>query len=292
MNINMFSRFARWNKRSEGKYLGVYLAPDLAWVYQPATAEQPAVEMEFKLDGDWKQIFSNIAEEFSNLRLRLVLSADWYQLLPIDRPQGDEKAIANSLLWAVKDMVSLPVQDLHLDYFELALPNAPQVYALVLDKPVLQQLVHGIIEAGMSLEGITIDELAICHAVPKEPQFRLIISQYPDQDLLFTVVHDGELLMHRRVRGFSDIQKSISDEVGGRGTVDNLSLELQRSMDYFVNQLRQPPVAAVDILIDGADEAFAKQLGANFNQPVTVLPSTSVGTSMAQYAFDEWSRED
>ncbi|MGI2260235.1 MSHA biogenesis protein MshI [Shewanella sp. GXUN23E] len=290
MNINIFNRFAWWNKRSEGKVLGVYLAPDLVWVHQPATAQQPAVEMEFALEGDWEDIFGKIAREFGHATLRLVLSAHWYQLLPVDRPEGDEKEIANSLLWAVKDMVSLPVQNLHLDYFESALPNQPKLSVVVLDKSALQQLVHGVMEAGMTLEGISIEELAVCHAIPKEPQARLIISHYRDQDLLFTVVRDGELCMHRRVRGFSDIHH-ISAQDLGYGAADNLSLELQRSMDYFESQLRQPPVAAVDILIDGANEALAEQVGANFNQPVTALPRTTVGISMAQYAFDEWSRE-
>lgn len=287
MNNNIFSRLAFWRKQSDGKVLGVYLAPDLVWVHQPETEEQAAVEMEFPLEGSWDDIFGKIAKEFGHATLRIILSAHWYQLLPVDRPEGDENAIANSLLWAVKDMVSMPVQNLHLDYFESALGNQPKLSVVVMDKVELQKLVHGAVDSGFTIEGISVEELATCHAIPKDPQAHLIISHYGGQDLLFTVIRDGELCMHRRVRGFADIH-SISGQDLGYGAADNLSLELQRSMDYFESQLRQSPVAAVDILIDGASDTLAELVGANFNQSVKAVVRTTVGISMARYACDEW----
>ena len=291
MNNNVFNRLAFWKKRREGKVLGVYIAPDSVWVHQDAVGDQAAVEMEFAIEGDWEDTFGKVAKEFGHAELRIILAPHWYQILPVDRPDGDEKEIANSLLWAVKDMVSMPVQNLHLDFFDSALPNQPKLSVVVADKTELKKLVHGITESHLTVEGISIEELALCHAIEKESQAKLIISHYAGQDLLFTVVRDGGLCMYRRVRGFTDIQ-TISAQDLGYGAADNLSLELQRSMDYFESQLRQPPVAAVNILIDGASEALAELVGANFNQPVSALPRTSVGISMAGFAYQEWEPEE
>ncbi len=291
MNNTVFNRLAFWKKRREGKVLGVYIAPDRVWVHQAAAEDQAAVEMEFAIEGDWEDIFGKVAKEFGHASLRIVLAPHWYQLLPVDRPDGDDNEVANSLLWAVKDMVNIPVQNLHLDFFDSCLPNQPKVSVVVMDKSELQKLVHGAVDSHLTIEGISIEELALCHATPKNEQAKLIISHYAGQDLLFTVIRDGGLCMHRRVRGFTDIH-SISEQDLAYGAADNLSLELQRSMDYFESQLRQAPVSAVDILIDGANEALAKLVGANFNQPVSAVPHTSVGISFADCAYQEWQQEE
>jgi MSHA biogenesis protein MshI len=71
---------------------------------------------------------------------------------------------------------------------------------------------------------------------------------------------------------------------------DNLSLEIQRSMDFFESQLRQPPVASIDLLVQGETDALAKAVAVNFNQPVKVVDCDQVGAKMAELAFSEWQR--
>ena len=151
-------------------------------------------------------------------------------------------------------------------------------------------MVYGAMQCHCEIAGITIEEMAVSNLLPSESQARLVISHLR-QDLLFTVVRDGEPYMHRRVRGFSDIN-TISAQDLAYGVADNLSLELQRSMDYFESQQRQPPVAAIDILIDGACEPLAQLLSANFNQTVNPVHKTSVGNMMASLAYAELAKEE
>lgn len=292
MDNSIFHRLAFWRKHSNATGLGMYVAPDAVWVHQPATADKEAVEMEFRLAGNnWAGVFSKIAEAFGHNRFQLVLSAAWYQLLQVDKPPVEPQEMPQALLWAVKDMVNVPVANIHLDYFDAPLASQNKVTVAVVDKSQLKQLVLAAVECHCDISGISIEEMAVCNLHPNDPQARLVISHYPGQDLLFTVVRDGEPCMQRRVRGFGELDTITAQDLS-YGAADNLSLELQRSMDYFESQLRQPPVTAIDILVGGASDTLAQLVGANFNQAVTSIPKSSVGIAMATLAYTEMNREE
>lgn len=291
MDKDIIKRLTNWRKSSKTASLGIYLGPDVAWVHQPKQEESDAVDMTFSLaNDDWVEVFSNITKSFGPAKLQILLSSDWYQLLQVDKPVVEPEEMNQALLWAVKNMVTVPVHNLHLDYFESPLGNQPKVTVAIVNKQQLQQMVHAAIQCRCEIAGITIEEMVVSNLLSTESQARLVISHYANQDLLFTVVRDGEPYMHRRVRGFSDID-TISAQDLAYGVADNLSLELQRSMDYFESQQRQPPVAAIDILIDGACEPLAQLLSANFNQNVNPIHKTSVGNMMASLAYAELAKE-
>lgn len=60
------------------------------------------------------------------------------------------------------------------------------------------------------------------------------------------------------------------------GMADDLSLELQRSMDYFESQLHQAPVSSIELLINGQAEKLAELISVNFNQEVNAIIAESV----------------
>ena len=61
------------------------------------------------------------------------------------------------------------------------------------------------------------------------------------------------------------------------GIIDSLSLEIQRSTDYFERQLKQAPIKAIEILIPVKTEGFlARKLAENTNVEVKLfaMPTT------------------
>jgi len=139
--------------------------------------------------------------------------------------------------------------------------------------------------------GINIEEMAVTNLFTEEAQARLVLSHISGQELLLTVVRQGELFMQRRVRGFNQLD-SVSAEDLAFGLADNLSLELQRSMDYFESQLRQAPVASIELLINGHVGKLAELVSANFNQKVNAIEVDSVETKMAALALAEFNRDE
>ena len=56
------------------------------------------------------------------------------------------------------------------------------------------------------------------------------------------------------------------------GAIDNLSIEIQKSVDFFERQLKQPPVKKINVLLPFETEAFiARKLTENTHIPVELL---------------------
>ncbi|MCP3128654.1 MSHA biogenesis protein MshI [Shewanella sp. KJ2020] len=289
MDKRLISRLAFWQKKATSIDLGVYVCTDKLWVYAPATDEQAEKWLSFELQNEqWQTAFAALAHTFPNARLQIVLVSSCYQLLVADKPNVNAEELPQALLWSIKDMVTIPVPQIHLDYFEPPLPSN-KISVVVVTKDYLVNLVQAIHGQGLSVAGISIEELAMTNLFIDDNQARLIVSHHTGQELLLTVVKQGQLYMQRRVRGFMQLDKTDVDQLH-YGLADNLSLEIQRSMDYFESQLRQAPVASIELLADGAVDVLAKLVSANFNQAVNVIDKSSVGARMAGLAFSEFSR--
>lgn len=289
MDKRLISRLAFWQKKATSIDLGVYVCTDKLWVYAPATDDQAEKWLSFELQNEqWQTAFAALAHTFPNARLQIVLVSSCYQLLVADKPNVNAEELPQALLWSIKDMVTIPVPQIHLDYFEPPLPSN-KISVVVVTKDYLVNLVQAIYGQGLSVAGISIEELAMTNLFIDDNQARLIVSHHTGQELLLTVVKQGQLYMQRRVRGFMQLDKTDVDQLH-YGLADNLSLEIQRSMDYFESQLRQAPVASIELLADGAVDVLAKLVSANFNQAVNVIDKSSVGARMAGLAFSEFSR--
>lgn len=75
----------------------------------------------------------------------------------------------------------------------------------------------------------------------------------------------------RRLRGYQQLASQSLDSHGPE-LVDGLAVELQRSMDYFELQLRQPPVKRVVLALPVDEPALlAEMLARNLTVPVQLL---------------------
>ncbi|NMH65207.1 MSHA biogenesis protein MshI [Shewanella salipaludis] len=292
MGNSLLGKFAFWQKPQSVTDLGIYVGADTLWVYRAPTQEGPATVSEIGLQAeDWLQTFAGVVKQFGQARVSVLLAASRYQLLLADKPQVEAQEMQQALLWSIKDMVSIPVSQIHLDYFDYPLPGITKVNVVVTDSSSLSPMVRAMIDSGLEITSIGIEELAMTNLFVDDPQARLVLSHQPGQELLLTVVKQGQLLMQRRVRGFSRIDKMSAEDLS-LGMADNLSLEIQRSMDYFESQLRQAPVASIEVLMEGPSRELTQLLGGQFNQQVNLLEQDTVAAHMAALALAELSRED
>ncbi|MBV7317374.1 MSHA biogenesis protein MshI [Shewanella sp. NIFS-20-20] len=271
-----------WQKNMTQHSLGLYLAADGIWVHV-IDSDEPDVEYPLAND-NLEVVLMQILKDFGAARCFIILAAERYQLLQVDKPAVDGLELNQALLWSVKDMVSLPTAQLHLDYYEMPSASVAKLNVVVADKNFLKRIVHSIYDKGGQIAAISTEEIAMTLLAPEDdPQAQMLLSHYRGQELLLTVVKQGQLYMQRRLRGFHELEKISADELNF-GAADNLSLELQRSMDYFESQLRQAPVSTISILSDGASTRLAELVGANFNQTVVSIDKASVGSKFAQLA--------
>ena len=290
MNNGFLNKFAFWRKAANSGELGVYVGVNSVWVYQAKKLEQPESFTEFDLVKDnFSSPFNEIKNQFGTAKLQVVLSSPHYELLQADKPNVDPAEVCQALMWAIKDMVTQPVANIHLDYFESTVSTNSKVNVVVTPRDKLVSLATACDELGFTIAGITIEELALTPLFDADNMAHMLVTHLPDEELLFTVIKAGELLMQRRVRGFNQLHKA-SDEQLSYGLADNLSLEIQRSMDYFESQLRQAPVSSINLLTEGQQQTLVKLVAANFNQQVKAVTHHGVPAYLAQLAFNDLAR--
>ncbi len=284
MEINFLNNFFFWKKKHDRVNFGVYVTPEELTVYQSGSLEElnhiPVVHQ------DWHGAFEALAEKTPGAHLHIQLSTAYYQLLIVDKPPVAETEVHQALNWSIKDMLTRPLSELHFDYFESPQGNN-KVTVVVVERELLSNIALAAQDNKVVIEGISIPEMAITHLCGNENQAHLLLCHEPNQELKLAIIKQGQLYMQRNVRGFSQLHTIPAQDLSF-GVADNLSLELQRSMDYFESQLRQAPVVSIKLLMEGAGEELAQLLSANFNQQVSVLPTTRVSNKLAELAYAEF----
>ncbi|WP_428617842.1 MSHA biogenesis protein MshI [Shewanella sp.] len=288
MENSLLSKFAFWQKKHDRVNLGVYINAATVTFFQ---RDGDAIPFSLAIDGNnWSALFKALTDKIPAPHLQLVLSEDFYQLLVVDKPMVEPEELHQALVWSIKDMVSEPVELLHLDYFEAPESTTNKVTVVVVNRAWLQELVKAAAQHDVTIAGISIEEMAISNYGAEDKLAHMVLCHKPGSELLLTVVKQGQLYMQRRIRGFSQIDKVSSQDLQ-LGVADNLSLELQRSMDYFESQLRQAPVASIGLLMGGEHQLLAQLLAKNFDQGVEVIACDRVQDKLAQWALNELERQ-
>lgn len=215
-------------------------------------------------DGNWQRELGNaLAAVPGKSQLALVLAPEYYSLVQFDKPTLAEDEILQALPWQIKELVTVAPEDMVLDYIELpfSAQQQPKINIVVCSKSWLSELVALCDKKKGTLLSIQPEEWLLQKLVPAVPQATMLVSHQPEQELLIQIVRDGLLYFSRRTRGFNRIHLASEDELR-QGMFDRLVLELQRSMDYFESQLKQPPVRDIQLIM-AQPELIAQMLREN-----------------------------
>lgn len=193
-----------------------------------------------------EQLVSAIPQQAA---LVLVLPAERYQLLLLDKPALPEAEICQALPWLAKDLLNWPLDDLVLDYLDDVASAQSKIAVVASQKSYLVPICQLLQYRHRQLRSIVPDEWLALHLLPRQPQPVLVLAQPYGQDLTVQIVRDGQCYVSRKLRGFNRLTDYSLTELTG-GMLDSLLLEVQRSMDYFEAQLRQAPVRQIKLLLN------------------------------------------
>lgn len=181
-----------------------------------------------------------------NPALNVVLGASLYQSVTLERPKLPTEEIAAGLRYSLRDLVNLAPQDIIADYYDLPvqLPGQDKIVAVIADRqllvPILEYL-HGVTE---NLLAVSAEEQAVAQLFNTQSDPAVVVYQAPGQAALMQVYREGVLQVNRSVRTLDSLRELSSEEINMGGS-QPLSVEIQRSADYFERQLRQRPVKQV-----------------------------------------------
>lgn len=203
-----------------------------------------------------------LSEYVKNHRLQrkscnVVLPQGQYQLLLVDAPDVPDDEMRAALRWKIKELVSSPLDEAAIEFFHL--PNdgghsrKKMVYVVLAEMARLRAIVELIKAVDLQLESIDINELVMRNLASSliDPQFDgrgVAIARLRQGRGSVSLFKKGNLYLSRQFD--LEYQAGLLEDL----PEDILSLELQRSLDYYERQMGQAPPGVVYICGDGVAE--------------------------------------
>ena len=207
----------------------------------------------------------------------VAFSIHWYQILQIDRPAVEEDEIIAAMSWSVKELTGSE-QDMVIDYIDLPVPlaGAAKVNVIALPKKDVAETCEKIFESGLAMQQITVEELATCDLVENSSDAVLTLVQEAGEEICLNIVKNGQLYLSRRLKGFENLGSFSKDELQ-MGIGESLSVQVQRSMDFYESQLRQGPVRRIQLRLDTQHiDALSLQINQVVNADVEGLVPANI----------------
>ncbi len=197
---------------------------------------------------DKAQTLERIALDYDLARARCttLLAESDYALLLTEAPDVPEDELRAAVRWGIKDLIDYHVNDATVDV--LGLPTdkiagrARAIYAVAARSDAIRRCVDLFDAADINLEIIDIAEMAqrnLAALLPEDSQGVAVLS-LNDQDGLITVTKRGEIYLSRKLQIGLHVL-TMTEDVSRE--LDQIVLEIQRSLNYYDSQFRQPPVA-------------------------------------------------
>lgn len=186
-----------------------------------------------------------------------------YSLVQLEAPELEREELREAMRWRVKDLIDFPVEEAVIDVFELPAsrrPGAPAlVYAVVAKSYEVDSLAALLDEAGLELDAIDIAEMAIRNLslhLDRPGRPRAYLQLQPGETII--EIADGpQVYLSRRVLQDYDVGSDIELL---HAQMENLALEVQRSLDYFESQYARGPADQLSVIVcdDQTYEVFNK----------------------------------
>ena len=187
----------------------------------------------------------------------IVLSNAHYHSVQIDKPDIPEEELHSALKWLVKDIVPISPDDMIVDYSDspIIVAGRHKINVVCSQLSLLKKVTESFKQNQLQLNGIITDEFAFANLVEKSESPTLMLCQQPFEDVFLLIIVNGEIYLSRRLRGFNELG-SFSREQLEQRVCDSLSVELQKSIDYFERQLKQKPITKIQVVLPVAHEEF------------------------------------
>lgn len=266
------------NRNTQAK-LGVFIAKQRVDICALSTDHNAISVLDSNAYHDMSELVKTLGDMIAKHNLQasvchVVLSNQLYQLLQIDKPNVPDNEIASSLPFIAKEFINEAIDTVVFDYFSV--PNQNKINLVYCQKNMVKLIVAAIQQADLELITIGIEELATANlfnsgANEEQKSTQMLITQQDHQEVNLTIIHDNQLYFSRRLRGFSGL-RDLQEHQLDTSLLDNFSLEIQRSADFIVSQLKLPEVKQINLALPSTIlEQLITHLQLNFTIPVTPL---------------------
>ncbi len=253
--VNFFSRKTQSTNKPISSLAGLYLHPEHLKLVLFNPDSQAVVRVETVLLAPQQNIIEECEKLVSTLpaktELCLILSQERYQVVQLDKPAVADAEIIAALPYALRELATVPLDDMLLDYMDLpeqSNAGASKIQVVVTALSQLKPLCEALQNYKIRLSNIQPEEWLVRNLLPPNDGAVMVITHQPGQELNLQVIRDRQVYFSRKLRGFNRLHQYDLAELKA-GMLDNLLLEVQRSLDFYEGQLKQAPVREIYIHI-------------------------------------------
>ncbi len=203
-----------------------------------------------------------------------VMEMKSYRLLQTEAPDVLDDELSAALRWRLKDIVSF--EDAVIDVYdapaEKAVGESKKVNVVIAMRELVRSRIDELLTAGLNLDVVDIPELALLNIATLLPDdVKGVVLLYIGRDAgIITISRRGVLYLTRNIQfginSLPDTAVHADDPEAIHAWLDNIIIEIQRSLDYYESNYTQPRVAGLvvtplDREIKGLTEYLQTQLG-------------------------------
>lgn len=198
-----------------------------------------------------------------------------YNLLLVEAPDVQPDELRAAIRYRVKDLIDFHIDDAVVDVFEApsykAAGNNKMMYAVVAKSNRVKALIEQLNHADLNLNIIDIPELAlrnIAAMLPEDVGGVALIYAGQNQGLI-TITRQSSLYLSRTINAgtlsLPESVLSVMDDESCQRWLDNIVIEVQRSMDFYESHFSQPQITSLVMTpigkeIPGVTEYLSEQL--------------------------------
>lgn len=199
-----------------------------------------------------------------------------YTLTLVDTPNVAKEERSRALQWLVREVINFPIDEAIIDSFEIPLPrardNIKMSYVAIMRRSLLTNIETMITPCGLKVGIIDIPELALRNlsSLSTEEKNGIALIHLDPEDGKLLICKGSQIYLARNLelRGMSDWDKTPEKTTA---LLDQLSLEIQRSLDYIQSYFRQNLVRSILLTPFAMNDTFKDILKTNLGLEVQML---------------------
>lgn len=253
-----------FNKQVHDEFAGISIHQDcvrIVKIKQLETGFECLKNEEYPIEAPNKlsSLLSIIIDDFelANVRTGIVINNNKTESAQIELSELPVADISASLPWQIKELVSIPPQDMICDYIEMniqPLGQTAKAQVMATSRAYLDTIIEPFHKNNAEILAITTEQFVLARMQTTEDAAQLLFVQHKGSDAILLILKNQQICFARKIRG-TDTVINMSPELVLAGGSDNIAIEIQRSIDYYESQLKQPPIKNVLVAIAGNNEA-------------------------------------
>ena len=262
-----FKQLFRKDKAGSDRLLGISLNPNQAvWCLLSQTDQGPQITQTHSLEQSFTspgQALKALCESapMPTAPCHICLGHQYYNLLLVDAPNVPDQELREAVSWKVKDLITQPLEQVVMDVFRLPADayrgRMNMSYVAVSERRHIQEIVDVCDDRALELMEISINELAMAGLASHMGELRergAAFLYLNGQGGTINLIENGSLYLTRTIElgnGGGVFTGSLDFQ---QDPVDNLALDVQRSLDYYESQIGKSGVTALYLVSDSAEQ--------------------------------------